>query len=53
MIARSLAPTHAATITYWNLALAFGMVLLIAVVSGYIGVREGLRKSAGGETAGP
>jgi putative ABC transport system permease protein len=41
--ARSLSPYYAATITYWNLALAFGMVLLIAVVSGYIGVRKVLR----------
>jgi putative ABC transport system permease protein len=41
--ARSLSPYYAATITYWNLALAFGMVLLIAVISGYIGVRKVLR----------
>ena len=38
--ARPLSPYYAATIPYWNLALAFGMVLLIAVVSGYIGVRK-------------
>jgi putative ABC transport system permease protein len=41
--ARSLSPYYAATITYWNLALAFGMVLLIAVISGYVGVRKVLR----------
>lgn len=41
--ARSLSPYYAATITYWNLALAFGMVLLIAVISGYVGVRKVLK----------
>jgi putative ABC transport system permease protein len=41
--ARSLMPYYAATITYWNLALAFGMVLLIAAISGYVGVRKVLR----------
>jgi putative ABC transport system permease protein len=41
--ARSLSPYYAATITYWNLALAFGMVLLIAAISGYIGVRKVLK----------
>jgi ABC-type antimicrobial peptide transport system permease subunit len=41
--ARTLSPYYAATITYWNLALAFVMVLLIAVISGYIGVRKVLR----------
>jgi putative ABC transport system permease protein len=40
--ARSLSP-YAATITFWNLALAFGMVLVIAVISGYIGVRKVLK----------
>ncbi len=37
---RSLSPYYAAIITYWNLALAFGMVLVIAVISGYTGVRK-------------
>jgi putative ABC transport system permease protein len=41
--ARSLSPYYAATITYWNLGLAFGMVLLIAAISGYIGVRKVLK----------
>ncbi len=41
--ARSLSPYYAATITFWNLALAFGMVLVIAVISGYIGVRKVLK----------
>ena len=31
------------TITYWNLVLALGMVMLIAVISGYIGVRKVLK----------
>jgi hypothetical protein len=37
--ARSLSPYCAATITYWNLVLAFDMVLVIAVVFGYSGLR--------------
>ncbi len=41
--ARSLSPYYAATITFWNLALAFGMVLLIGAISGYIGVRRVLK----------
>lgn len=36
-------PDYAALITYGNLALAFGMVLLIAAISSYIGVRRVLR----------
>jgi putative ABC transport system permease protein len=36
--ARSPMPYYAATITFWNLGLAFAMVLLIAAISGYIGV---------------
>jgi putative ABC transport system permease protein len=40
---RYLSPYYAATITFWNLALAFGMVLLIATISGYIGVRKVLK----------
>ena len=42
-IVRSLLPSYAATITFWNLGLAFGMVSLIAAISGYIGVRKVLR----------
>jgi putative ABC transport system permease protein len=30
-------------ITFWNLALAFGMVLLIGAISGYVGVRRVLK----------
>jgi putative ABC transport system permease protein len=40
---RALSPYYAAMITFWNLALAFGMVLLIAAISGYIGVRKVLK----------
>jgi putative ABC transport system permease protein len=36
-------PDYAAEITYTNLALAFGMVLLIAGISSYVGVRKVLR----------
>jgi len=43
MIARSRLPNYAATITFWNLGLAFGMVILIAGVSSYVGVRKVLR----------
>jgi putative ABC transport system permease protein len=39
-IARSLLPNYAAIITFWNLALTFGMVLVIAAISGYVGVRK-------------
>ena len=42
-IARSRMPNYAAMITYWNLGLAFGMVLLIAGISSYIGVRKVLK----------
>jgi putative ABC transport system permease protein len=41
--ARSLSPYQAAMITFWNLALAFGMGLVIAVISGYMGVRKVLK----------
>ena len=42
-LARSRLPNYAATITLWNLGLAFGMVLLIAGISSYIGIRKVLR----------
>jgi putative ABC transport system permease protein len=42
-IARSLLPNYAATITFWNLGLAFGMVILIAGMSSYVGVRKVLK----------
>ncbi len=42
-IARSYLPNYAAIITFWNLGLAFGMVLLIAGFSSYLGIRKVLR----------
>jgi len=36
-------PDYAALITYWNLGLAFVMVVIIAAVSSYFGVRRVLR----------
>jgi len=36
-------PDYASTITYWNLGFAFFMVLIIAAISGYAGVRKVLR----------
>ena len=42
-IARSNVPNYAAIITFWNLGLAFGMVLLIAGVSSYVGIRKVLK----------
>jgi len=41
--ARARMPSYAAQITAGNLLLAFGMVLLIAAISSYIGVRRVLR----------
>ena len=42
-LARYRMPNYAAIITFWNLGLAFGMVLLIAGISSYIGVRKVLK----------
>ena len=42
-IARYKLPGYAAMITYWNLELAFGMVVLIAGISSYVGVRKVLK----------
>jgi putative ABC transport system permease protein len=42
-IARARLPNYAAMITYWNLALALGMVLVIAAISSYVGVRKVLK----------
>jgi putative ABC transport system permease protein len=42
-IARYKLASYAAMITYWNLALAFGMVLIIAAISSYIGIRKVLK----------
>jgi putative ABC transport system permease protein len=36
-------PSYASTITHWNLAVAFVMVLVIAAVSSYMGVRKVLQ----------
>ena len=36
-------PDYAAIITYRNLALAFVMVLIIAAISSYVGVRKVLK----------
>lgn len=41
--ARLYIPDYAAIITYDNLVLAFGMVVLIAAISSYIGIRKVLR----------
>jgi putative ABC transport system permease protein len=42
-LAKVRLPDYAAMITYWNLALAFAMVAIIAAVSGYFGVRKVLQ----------
>jgi len=42
-LARLRLPIYAAMVTYGNLALAFGMVVVIAAVSSYVGVRRVLR----------
>lgn len=42
-LAKMRLPDYAAQITYMNLALAFFMVLIIAAISSYIGVRKVLR----------
>ena len=42
-LARLRMPDYAATITFWNLELAFGMVLLIAGISSYFGIRRVLK----------
>jgi len=36
-------PNYAAIITFWNLGLALGMVLLIAGISSYVGIRKVLK----------
>jgi len=42
-LAKLRLPDYAAMITYWNLVLAFVMVVIIAAVSSYFGVRRVLR----------
>ncbi len=39
-LAKARLPDYAAVITYWNLLTALVMVMIIAAVSGYIGVRK-------------
>jgi putative ABC transport system permease protein len=41
--ARAHLPDYAAVITYGNLVLAFIMVVIIAAISSYVGVRKVLR----------
>jgi putative ABC transport system permease protein len=42
-LAKLQIPDYAALITYGNLSLAFGMVVVIATISSYLGVRRVLR----------
>lgn len=42
-LAKLRIPDYAALITYWNLALAFVMVVIIAAISSYFGVRRVLQ----------
>lgn len=42
-ITRSWLPNYAAMITFWNLGSALGMVILIAGISSYVGVRKVLK----------
>jgi putative ABC transport system permease protein len=42
-VAKLRMPDYAAMITWWNLGLAFGMVVVIAAMSSYVGVRKVLR----------
>jgi len=42
-MARLWVPNYAAMIVYWNIALAFVMVLIIAGISSYIGVQKVLK----------
>jgi len=42
-LAKMQLPDYAARITFWNLGLAFFMVVVIAAVSGYFGVRKVLQ----------
>jgi putative ABC transport system permease protein len=43
MAARLRLASYAARITFWNLGFAFGMVVVIAAISSYIGVRKVLK----------
>jgi putative ABC transport system permease protein len=43
VLAKLRLPAYASLITFGNLALAFGMVILIAAISSYIGIRKVLK----------
>jgi len=42
-VMRARLPNYAAIITVWNLSLAFGMVVVIAGISSYFGIRRVLK----------
>ena len=42
-LAKMRLPDYAAMMTFWNLGLAFVMVVIIAAISSYFGVRRVLR----------
>jgi putative ABC transport system permease protein len=42
-IARTALPNYAAMTTFWNLGLSFGMVVVIAGLSSYVGIRKVLK----------
>jgi putative ABC transport system permease protein len=42
-VARSRLPNYAAMITFWNLGLALAMVILIAAISSFVGIRKVLK----------
>ena len=42
-VTRSYLPNYAAIITFWNLGMAFGMVVVIAAISSYFGIRRVLK----------
>ncbi|HUN90724.1 MAG TPA: ABC transporter permease [Burkholderiaceae bacterium] len=42
-VAKARIPDYAAIITYWNLGIALAMVVVIAAISSYIGIRKVLR----------
>ena len=42
-LAKLRLPAYAAIVTYWNLVIALLMVVVIAAVSGYVGVRKVIR----------
>jgi putative ABC transport system permease protein len=46
LVARLRLPSYAATVTYWNLAIAFVMVVIIAAISSFIAIRRVLKIEA-------